>query len=174
MRSTLAAAYASIGALPLRNSGQRRMVLLLLVLVSCAALRAVRTDAQETLPSSASQQGVTLKSLIGSRHVLLRYWHHSAQSAKPCGRLRLGPGAVALAARHAPRLLDTLARTEAFRGPMSLHRTSTPVRPTQQATICQVEAGRKHAGYCLPIESRESFYVVSCEAVFVLYCSAIV
>ena len=82
MRSTLAAAYASIGALPLRNSGQRRMVLLLLVLVSCAALRAVRTDAQETLPSSASPQGATLNFLIGSRHVLLRYWHDIAHSAK--------------------------------------------------------------------------------------------
>ena len=82
MRSTLAAAHASIGALPLRNSGQRRMVLLLLLLVSCAALRAVRTDAQETLPSSASPQGATLKSLIGSRHVLLRYWHDIAKS--PC------------------------------------------------------------------------------------------
>ena len=69
MRSTLAAAYASIGALPLRNSGQRRMVQLLRVLVACAALRAVRLDARETLPSSASQQGATLKSLIRSRHV---------------------------------------------------------------------------------------------------------
>ena len=65
LRSTLAAAYASIGVLPLRNSGQRRMVLLLLVLVSCAALRAVRTDARETLPSSASPQDATVKSLTG-------------------------------------------------------------------------------------------------------------
>merc|ERR1719506_2856298 len=65
------------------------MVLLLLVLVSCAALRAVRTDARETLPSSAS--------------------------------------AVAVAARHAPRLLDTLVRAEAFRGPVPLLRASGSV-----------------------------------------------
>ena len=75
LRSTIAAAYASIGAFQLRNSGQRRMILPFLVLVSCAALQAVRIETEETLPSSARQQGVTLKSLTGSRHVLLRYWH---------------------------------------------------------------------------------------------------
>ena len=45
----------------MKNCGLRCMILLLLALVSCAARRVVRPDAQEALPSSGSPQGVALE-----------------------------------------------------------------------------------------------------------------
>merc|ERR1719352_88097 len=64
--------------------------MILLFLVSCAARRVVRPDAQMTLPSSGS--------------------------------------AVPFASKQSPRLLDMLARAEAFRGPVPLPRASGSVR----------------------------------------------
>ena len=169
LRSTLAAAYASIGALPLRNSGQRRMVLLLLVLVSCAALRAVRTDAQETLPSSASPQGATLKSLIGSRHVLLRYWHDIAKSKSQC---HVGGFVWEQVLPLSRRGMHRVSWTRWCARRPSADRCHCTGRQPQYVQLSEPRyakwrPGGKHAGYCLPIESKES-----CKAVFILYCSA--
>ena len=90
MGSTLAAAQTSVGALSFvvfEIRGMRRMLVLFLALVSCAARR---TEAQKLVPSSGSPQGGDLELFLGVVEASYCRFAHSATCQCRVGGFRSG------------------------------------------------------------------------------------